>query len=120
MSEFKRFFLFYNVCFLGTLCSSLIINVLYLLKIKLTYGLWWIGPFGFLPGGTYIALMVMSVIAWSVACVKTWIFTKGILELRIFCFLYLLISPTVVGFVFFLLIKLILLPNASKFSFALT
>ena len=109
--EYKRFFLLYNVCLLGTLCLSLIASVLYLLHIRLTFGLWWIGPMGFLPGIFYIVLLVISMLAWSIACIKTWIFTKDIIRVRIFSFLYLFISPMIIGFVFFLLVKFIILSD---------
>jgi hypothetical protein len=85
------------------------------LYIKLTFGLWWIGPFGFLPGGVYIALLVISLIAWSLACIKTWLLTKDTLQIRILSFLYLFILPMTIGSVFFILVKYIILPNASKF-----
>jgi len=111
--EFKRFFLLYNILLLGTLCVSLITSALYLLYVKLTFGLWWIGPFGFLPGVVYIALLAISVIAWSLACIKTWLLTKDALRIRALSFLYLFISPIIIGSVFYILVKYIILPNAS-------
>jgi hypothetical protein len=113
--RYRRFFLIYNVCLLGALCLALLASSLHLLYIKLTFGLWWIGPLGFLPGGIHIVLLVMSILAWSLSCIKTWLLTKDTLRIRIFSFLYLFISPMIIGSVFFILVKLIILPYASKF-----
>lgn len=85
-----KFFIYYNVLYLGTLLLILLFLGSILINARTQTGTWWAWEYGFLTGFFYLLTLGLSFFSWAYGVYRTTLLTRPLNRLNLIKFLPLM------------------------------